>query len=97
MTLSELVTKIEEQGYVLSGKENITEKLMKSDVIVAPLVLIPTEPPVEKDCQMIPDVLVWEEFKAKGWLAVKGRSRIEGAATLKPATVVRLQFVAKRG
>lgn len=89
MTLDELIGKIEEQGYALNGKQNIDFLVSRQEVIRAPLVLIPTEPPVESKCVMIADALTWE----KGWAAMKGYSRIEGAATTTPATVVRLQFL----
>lgn len=92
MTLNELIDKVEEQGYALNGKQNIGP-LGKGEVMRAPLCLIPTEPPVEDKCVMIPDVMGWEQLWEKGWSVMKGYSRIEGAATITPATVVRLQFI----
>lgn len=92
MTLIELIDKIEEQGYALNGKRNIGP-LGKGEVVRAPLVLIPAEPPVESECVMIPDVMGWERLSTEGWAVMKGYSRIEGAATTAPSTVVRLQFI----
>lgn len=92
MTLDELIDKIEEQGYALSGKGNLGP-LGASTVIVAPLALIPNEPPVESEWVMVPDVLTWDLFRADGWGAVKGYARIEGAATTAASAVVRLQFI----
>ena len=92
MTLDELIGKIEEQGYTLSGKGNIGP-LGASWVIRAPLCLIPSEPPVESECVMIPDVLTRDKFQAEGWSAVKGYARIEGAATTTAIAMVHLRFI----
>lgn len=91
MTLSELVSKIEELGYVLSGKENIDAGMMESQVATAPMVMILAEPPVQADCRTIPNILTWDA----GWSALRGYARLEGAAAIEAArmTVVRLQFV----
>lgn len=96
MTLIELIRNIADQGYRLSGDIGALglPRLPQALVIVAPMCLIPAEPPVEKDVLMIPDVLKWDQYLARGWPALAGYARIEGAATTNVA-VVHLQFIGR--
>lgn len=86
MTLSTLISQVEAEGYTLNG--NLDERassLLPNEVWTVAAVLVPTEPPVEKECVFIADYLNW-----KG--SVGGHARLEFGVCVGPH-LLHLQFL----
>lgn len=86
MLLNELIDKIEREGYRLEGKQAIASDIMQAEVRLAPMVFIPSLPPVQAECRMEKNVLLHDGDVRPGW------ARIEGAA-MAGWTLVHLVFM----